>query len=305
MYIENCVLTGLPLHQKHYLDQGKGFLVEYNHRAVGKVRIGRIFLQRMLNENRRDHVLAGICRNTNPNDEPPIINDDFIRNGINDYIIPKEFEEKALHLLKYIYDNGGKAFKPISFNSKYDYTIAYSEDGNELIIILNRLKERHQIEFTTFEPTPNEVIFENLLLTDKGVNKILEKNPQILMIDLNHQKIATGIVNLDSKIETARELFFSTPESIEKMRSACETLIHLLEPLRTDLEKYLIKKDVNTFFQIVNDFDIRHNKAHTKTIEYPEQLEWVFYSLLNSINLYVKLKGKLNSDLKNIMNYND
>ena len=74
------------------------------------------------------------------------------------------------------------------------------------------------------------------------------------------------------------------------MRSACETLSYILEPLREDLKNYFSQKDVSDFFQIVNTFDIRHNKYMTKNIVHIEQLEWVFYTLLNSINTFVKLK---------------
>ena len=77
------------------------------------------------------------------------------------------------------------------------------------------------------------------------------------------------------------------------MRSACESLSYVLEPLREELPKYFHKQDVSDFFNIVNNFDIRHNKDHTKKLIHPEQLEWGFYSLLNTINTYVKLKKRL------------
>jgi len=37
----------------------------------------------------------------------------------------------------------------------------------------------------------------------------------------------------------------------------------------------------------------RHNKAVIKELIHPEQVEWVFYSLLNSINTYYKLRSRL------------
>ena len=77
------------------------------------------------------------------------------------------------------------------------------------------------------------------------------------------------------------------------MRSACENLSYVLEPLRKDCEVLFTKSDTNVFFKIINDFDIRHNKNTTKQIEFPEQLEWIFYSLLNTINTYTKLKQRL------------
>jgi hypothetical protein len=68
-----------------------------------------------------------------------------------------------------------------------------------------------------------------------------------------------------------------------------------MEPLRKELDE-LFKCDAEYFFRILNEFTIRHNKERTKSIENPEQLEWVFYSLLNTLNTYVKLKRKVGSN---------
>ena len=57
--------------------------------------------------------------------------------------------------------------------------------------------------------------------------------------------------------------------------------------------KTIFKGDTETFFNLINSFDFRHNKESTKNIEHEEQLEWIFYSLLNSINTYYKMKKKL------------
>ena len=59
------------------------------------------------------------------------------------------------------------------------------------------------------------------------------------------------------------------------------------------MKQYLSDKDVNNFFDIINNFDIRHNRKGIKPLKYVEQFEWLFYSLLNSLNLYYKLKKKL------------
>jgi len=60
--------------------------------------------------------------------------------------------------------------------------------------------------------------------------------------------------------------------------------------LREELKDYFANADVSTFFQLVNNFDIRHNKDYTNNLELPEQLEWVFYTLLNSISCFMKIK---------------
>ncbi|HEX4850263.1 MAG TPA: hypothetical protein VFV08_05615, partial [Puia sp.] len=51
--------------------------------------------------------------------------------------------------------------------------------------------------------------------------------------------------------------------------------------------------DTEDLFNIVNNFTIRHGKISTKRIVHEEQLEWVFYSLLNTLNTYIKMKKKL------------
>ena len=112
------------------------------------------------------------------------------------------------------------------------------------------------------------------------------------LFSLVDQKITTGDSSVDVKIEHARALFFNELPTPDKMRSACEALIFILEPLRDEL-KGLFNDDTEAFFNIVNNFTIRHNKVKTKSINTPEQLEWIFYSLLNTINTYVKMKRRV------------
>jgi hypothetical protein len=59
------------------------------------------------------------------------------------------------------------------------------------------------------------------------------------------------------------------------------------------MDKYFTDKDVNLFFQVVNEFDIRHNKEKTKKLIYEEQVEWVFQCLLNTLITYIKLKKRI------------
>jgi hypothetical protein len=80
---------------------------------------------------------------------------------------------------------------------------------------------------------------------------------------------------------------------MDDKRSACETLSYVLEPLRKELEAFFSTSDVSDFFQLVNRFDVRHNKSSTINLVHEEQLEWVFYTLLNSISTFTKLKRKI------------
>ena len=112
------------------------------------------------------------------------------------------------------------------------------------------------------------------------------------MAGLASQEIKIGDPNIDRQIEHARKSFFGEHSTFESKRSACETLCFVLEPLRDEL-KTIFSGDTESFFNIVNNYNIRHNKQRTMSIQHEEQLEWIFYSLLNTINTYYKLKNKL------------
>src|SRR5205823_301894 len=123
-------------------------------------------------------------------------------------------------------------------------------------------------------------------LTDIGIDEVEKELPKVPMIGLVNQDITTGDSDIDEQINHAKDLFYQEPQTFERMRSACEALSYVLEPLREETKKYFKSKDIEDFFQIINTFDIRHNKDSTKTIVYEEQLEWVFYALLNTVNTY-------------------
>jgi hypothetical protein len=135
-------------------------------------------------------------------------------------------------------------------------------------------------------------LYLGVKMTNSGKEEAKKVLPKMPLFGLVNQTLTTGDIERDEKINHARELFFSEPLSMDKMRSACETLSYVLEPLQKSLKNYFGEKDISDFFKIVNTFDIRHNKDATKKIVDEEQLEWVFYSLLNTINTYAKLKHR-------------
>ena len=120
---------------------------------------------------------------------------------------------------------------------------------------------------------------------EKGTSKL----PIFGLID---QKIITGRLEDDRNIAHAKSLFFGKDSTLESKRSACQTLSFVLEPLHENLKKSF-EGDTEVFFRIVNEFAIRHNKERTKNIQHEEQIERIFYSLLNTINVYVKMKRKV------------
>lgn len=289
-------LTGLPFDKPYQLKAGLGTLIEYYHPAVKNVRIGVITAKTLENGGETNPELAGFCRNYE-GDNLPIITREFIRDELPKLKLPRTFEDKTLHTLKYIYSHGGEDYKSIFFDPRNDFTISYAKDREEFERILAFLKDRGLIEFNLEQVIGGVDFYQNVLLTATGFDKVRESLPKIPMFGLVEQTITTGRPDMDETINHAKELFFKHPQTLDSMRSSCEALSYVIEPLKGEIQKVISSKDVSVFFQIVNDFDIRHNKNHTKTIEHPEQLEWIFYSLLNTINMYIKLIKRLSAQL--------
>jgi hypothetical protein len=295
MIITQCVLTGKSLDENTVIDETVGTFISYEFPPVGKVKIGiPTFLNFINNENLNHPILAGICRNAFENEiEPPTITQDFITTEFKNLSIPKSFKEKWLHFLEIIYSKGGKDYKPLTIVNSRDYPLCYCEDGNEFSRILEYLEENFYIKYQDEKMSFDTTIYRNLLLTDSGIEEVEKDFPKIPMISLVNQAITTGNAEIDQKINHAKEMFFREPQTMDRMRSACETMSFILEPIRQDIKNYISEKDTEDFFNIVNNFDVRHNKDKTINIQHPEQLEWIFYSLLNSINTYTKLKARI------------
>src|SRR5437868_7552689 len=57
------------------------------------------------------YILTGICRNKTIKGEPAIMITMAFLAQLTNQEIPYSFEERARHLLQYLYDNGGKEYK--------------------------------------------------------------------------------------------------------------------------------------------------------------------------------------------------
>ena len=293
--LHHCILTGHQFDKPIELSEVTEPVIVYDYIVVGKVKIAHPTLINLVSQKKYNNpILAGICRNAaEQNIEPPIITQSFIENEIKNIQYPKSFKEKCLHLLKYMYDNGGNDFKSFDFFNMRDYPICYAEGLEQFSKILSYLNDNYLINWNHEQAMARSMKrYYEVQLTDRGIEKVEEDLPNIPLIGLVDQKITTGDFDIDEKINHAKKLFFQEPQTMDRMRSSCETLSFILEPLRQEIKIYLNSKDTEDFFNIVNNFDIRHNKQKTKDIEHPEQLEWIFYSLLNSINTYTKLKLK-------------
>lgn len=290
----HCPLTGIPFGDNVEFFPTENRTLKYKFQPVGVVLISEIAITVLERNPHIDrHLLAGICRNAFENGEQPVlIKSETLRLDLTKHFkLPITKNEKAYHLLKLIYKKGGNDLGKFKFADNSDRFLTYSKDHQEFAVIIEYLRTEHYINIlSTKLALTGSKIFSGVSMTRKGIDRVKESLPKIPMIGLLDQEIKTGRTEIDEQIMHARKLFFDS-ESKENKRSACETLSYVLEPLRKDLNEFFLNKDVSDFFNIVNNFDIRHNKEHTKTLEHPEQLEWVFYSLLNTINTFVKLKN--------------
>lgn len=294
--IDKCALIGYDLKTEE-LEPITSPTIEYETEFVGKVKITLTAYKELLDGEYERYVIAGICKHRTLNGlEPVLIDSKFIRDGFKDLNPPFEFDEKCFELVKVLYQLYGKENREFELNTTKHFSLGYS-DPEEFTRIIDQLKTDYYITFRKKHRMgryEDSNLFMGVKLTNSGKKEAKKALPKIPLFGLVNQDITTGNSETDIKLNHARKLFFSEPQSIDNMRSACETLSYILEPFRGDLNNYFASKDVSDFFQIVNKFDIRHNKESTLKIIEPEQLEWIFYSLLNTINTYSKLikRGK-------------
>ena len=295
MEITKCAIIGYKL-KPNELKPTIDTTIRYETEYVGRVEITiPAYQQLLLGDYKIRYIIAGICKNrTLQNENPLLIDSNLLEGGYQKLSYPTEFEEKCYHLLKVLYQMGGKENKQFELNTTKDFPLLYSSP-EEFGRIIDQLETDNKITIVKTHDlggNGNRKLYIGVKLTRSGKENATKALPKMPLLGLVSQEITTGNIEVDEKINHARVLFFSDPPSMDKMRSACETLCFVLEPLREDLKSYFTQKDVSDFFQIVNSFDIRHNKDATKNLIHPEQLEWVFYTLLNTINTYVKLKNK-------------
>jgi hypothetical protein len=286
--IQKCPLTGQTIDLKFNLSPAYYY---YQTPKTGKVKFTDVAYPAASELGLEEkEILAGICRNRTIKGEEPIMITYAFLEQLKNQEIPYGFEERARYLLQYFYDHGGKEYEEFDMDSDTASPIVYAS-RDQFERIMKYLMSEGSIDYRITE-TDTTNFYQQIQLTKAGIMEIEKGLPKMPMYGLVSQEIKTGTPEIDNQIEHARKLFFDKHSTLESKRSACEVLSYILEPLRNEL-KAIFKGDAETFFNLVNNFDIRHNKVTTKNIEHEEQLEWVFYSLLNTINTYNKMKKKL------------
>jgi len=284
-----CPITGANS-KFFYMTERNCYL--YENRIIGKIELG-LYAQMMIEDLTKSQksLLAGYCRNEGFNIEVPIITTELI-GALDKLEFPKSFAQKRVHLLKRISKLGnGDERVTRDYDCNEDFPIAYCDGPDLLNRLLKSLLEKGLIECLNPYQAMEHGIYLGVAITDEGESQVLFNPENILSIELNGLISLTGNSKNDERMQTALIQF--NENSIEAKKAACAILSSVLEPIREDCKQYLDEKSVEDFFLIVNRFDIRHNKAAIKELIHPEQVEWVFYSLLNSINTYYKLRSRL------------
>lgn len=288
-----CVLTGYGAKEFNYVNPPSSVLTYWNE-AVGRVVIGEIYYQTLVNlAQTKNPVLAGWCRELHENgEEPVILTKEVAEEFLESNRYPRTLKEKAERLIRHLYKAGGKEGRAFELQNGADYPLCYAESARDFEDVITYLNEGGSLSMTV-KPLGGRVkLFKGRL--DPDVRDTLEEEEaQGPMAGLVNQEIRTGDDSVDRRIDHARKLFLEQPQTKERMRSAVVELAMILEPLRTKLEGTFGKKDTDVFFGLVNQFDIRHNKKEILRIEHEEQLEWLFFTLLNTLNTYAKLQRKM------------
>lgn len=295
MKIEQCPITKYGLRHENEIEVSDGH-IEYDSLSIGKVKITKEAFSYLKDKPEANWTLAGVCyHHFLKTGQRKVISMDYITKEFLNEKIPGDFESKCYEALNALYLLIGKENRELELNIATYCAIGYS-NPEEFSRIIKYLDSENYVTYRKYHRMHGfQSLYMGFEVTSYGKSKAKESLPNLPLIGLVSQTIHTGNHDLDQKINHAVSIFHHIPKDINKMRDACETLSFVLEPIRKELENQFESKDVNDFFSIVNNFDIRHNKEKTKKLEYPEQLEWVFYSLLNTLNTFYKLKRKQNA----------
>ena len=165
--------------------------------------------------------------------------------------------------MSYLYDDGGKEYNKETYTSDGSYRLSGANTSEEFDRIMHALESKGWITYTREQSFKYawSTIYKDVLLTEAGLKEVEKTLPQIPLYGLFTQEITTGDQVVDEKINHAKRLFFSEPPTMDNMRSACEALSFVLEPLRKDLKTVIADADVEHFFQLVNKFDRLYQNA--------------------------------------------
>lgn len=292
-----CPISGLEsqLIKNRYDRKRKTTVLEFKNYALRKIEMQKSVYLKLLSivdYSNLKYIYAGIIRQYNDNhDKPFFVDEQFINEGYKEFEYPKDFHQKAFHLLKYLYYNGGREYHSFEFESENDYPLAFATDPYEFNRILQMLKDQKLIKITKGILHIGYNYSITFSLIQKAYKKLEEDLGISQLFKFVDENVFTGNKLIDKKIIHAKNLYHRS--TIEDKRSACKVLGDILEPIREDLKNIYWNDDESFFFLLLNKFDIRHNNKDIKELKHEEQLDWIFFNFLNSINTYYRIMKKI------------
>lgn len=157
--------------------------------------------------------------------------------------------------------------------------------------------------YSNFDDTEGQDDFReqiNLLLKYYGGGYEISKHGEIMVLPENEMKglfeaeIPTNdIENIETKILNATLKFRRYKSTWDDRKAAIRELADVLEYLRSEAKKHLIKQDEADLFNIANNFAIRHHNSNQKN-NYDKSIwySWMFYFYLATIHALLRIINK-------------
>lgn len=128
-------------------------------------------------------------------------------------------------------------------------------------------------------------------LTEEGYIRELINNGLEELID--SKQVSTTNATIEETVQTAKKKFLHHKADETDKRSAILEIGRELENLKKTKQLDLNNKDESELFQILNNFNLRHNRPdqlsnYDKEVFYP----WIFYNLLAALDASLKLQKK-------------
>lgn len=161
--------------------------------------------------------------------------------------------------------------------------------------------ESQEYDFKQVQEEFREYINSILRFYDKGyflnINGHILELPNDGLLELLKSKNEVIESELTkNKLETAMKMYLHHTSNREEKRKAINLLADIIEPFRYELQDILNEeweinknKHDNLIFEIVNKFNIRHNKT---VMNYSEEIwfDWMFHYYISVIKTYYRLK---------------
>ncbi|MEM5668431.1 hypothetical protein AAHB59_04990 [Bacillus cereus] len=81
--------------------------------------------------------------------------------------------------------------------------------------------------------------------------------------------------------------------TLDDKKDALIRLGNIMEPLRDEMKVTLSKDDTSDIFNLLNNFQLRHNNVKQKT-DYDKEIyySWMFYQMLAALDAFLKIKER-------------